>query len=463
MEKYILYDDETYNDETVFTGDDHRTLLETCCRHSSFFACCYPVDEKISGEDLLAPFQITEPDSIPQDILPHLPYCIKGGKEYPMRYYKFYRVCPELCDQLANITDSVYSWINAWGYHNPEDLYFYREDGSLFFEAIVHEGECTLYPREGEDISKLLTLGNWVKVAPQRNIAANTEENGARPATTGDAALLHAFYQKHSREFTLLTRSLDDWLQILEQSSKNNSFCYMINFSNREVCTAFRMRYSQDENLSTGKIAFIDQLAEKLEYETNFAFMDAEIYAKKQGCEMGILLGETNRQLWPIYYAFASDFFGQEYRDLLALCGRYCAYMSLEFPLQEELPVKFDALDAFEIPIPKAIVVARSCHDAIACSRDQEGRPTSYLRFFRICPQLLELMATLIDSAYGWCSMVTDFVSGSVDNRPKDPVFYRTDGSVFLHDVAHEYMCFFYPHKGEDATVLLSSEKWHLE
>ena len=133
MEKYILYDDETYNDETVFTGDDHRTLLETCCRHSSFFACCYPVDEKISGEDLLAPFQITVPDSIPQDILPHLPYCIKGGKEYLMRYYKFYRVCPELCDQLANITDSVYSWINAWGYHNPEDLYFYREDGSLFF------------------------------------------------------------------------------------------------------------------------------------------------------------------------------------------------------------------------------------------------------------------------------------------------------------------------------------------
>lgn len=461
MEKYILYDDETYNDETVFTGDDHRTLLEICCRHSSFFACCYPVDEKISGEDLLAPFQITVPDSIPQDILPHLPYCIKGGKEYPMRYYKFYRVCPELCDQLANITDSVYSWINAWGYHNPEDLYFYREDGSLFFEAIVHEGECTLYPREGEDISKLLTLGNWVKADRENAPLTWTICDSLRLATIADLTAIKDFYKNHSDAPSLGVRTESKWHEALS-CLEENTFCgYYLKYDGDKICLAFRMRYVNDEDAPGTRVALIDEFTASQPSYIAGALMEAEKFAKVQGCERGILLGQHSRQLWPIHFSYSADFIDDEYRELLALCGRYCSYISMEFPVKDVLPAKFDALNSFEIPMPKAVVTARTCTEMIAYN--DHGEPCSYVRFFRVCTELLELMSFLTDGLYDWCSIMVDFASGTVDYRPEDPTFYRKDGSIFLVDVAHERMCILTPRNGEDVTSIVSHPKWYLE
>ena len=77
-------------------------------------------------------------------------------------YFNYYRVCDKLCDILLKTTNHIFSWLNGWGYENPEDPTFYREDGSLFFTSTIHEGECTLFVRD-EDVSEILANKLWIK------------------------------------------------------------------------------------------------------------------------------------------------------------------------------------------------------------------------------------------------------------------------------------------------------------
>jgi len=71
-------------------------------------------------------------------------------------------MCPELCELLLKITDSIFKWIDGWGFKNPEDPCFYRDDGSAFFTSVIHEGVVKLTPRENEDVSKIISNPLWI-------------------------------------------------------------------------------------------------------------------------------------------------------------------------------------------------------------------------------------------------------------------------------------------------------------
>ncbi|MBE6625537.1 MAG: hypothetical protein E7622_07885 [Ruminococcaceae bacterium] len=60
------------------------------------------------------------------------------------------------------ITDSIFKWIDGWGFKNPEDPCFYRDDGSAFFTSVIHEGVVKLTPRENEDVSKIISNPLWI-------------------------------------------------------------------------------------------------------------------------------------------------------------------------------------------------------------------------------------------------------------------------------------------------------------
>jgi hypothetical protein len=44
------------------------------------------------------------------------------------------------------------------------DLTFYREDGSVFMETISHEGECSIFARDNEDISDIVAYDHWLPI-----------------------------------------------------------------------------------------------------------------------------------------------------------------------------------------------------------------------------------------------------------------------------------------------------------
>ena len=55
------------------------------------------------------------------------------------------------------------------GFNNPENPVFYRENGSIFFSSLIHEGEITLTVNDGEDVSKITMINGWKKVSDFSN------------------------------------------------------------------------------------------------------------------------------------------------------------------------------------------------------------------------------------------------------------------------------------------------------
>lgn len=75
-----------------------------------------------------------------------------------------YLLTPEVKRLLMDRADGIFKWTYAWGNENPEDLAFFRPDGTVFFSSVVREGECTLHPEDGEDISLILRDPRWIAV-----------------------------------------------------------------------------------------------------------------------------------------------------------------------------------------------------------------------------------------------------------------------------------------------------------
>ena len=73
---------------------------------------------------------------------------------------QFFRCCKESRDFLLSETNSIFDF--EWP--NPEDITFYRRDGSVLFDSVAHEGECSIFPELQEDISEILEYGHWIRM-----------------------------------------------------------------------------------------------------------------------------------------------------------------------------------------------------------------------------------------------------------------------------------------------------------
>lgn len=151
MTKYIFYDtDDSGNADYDICGADYARLIRCLCRY------CDVLSVAVTSPDLawyraLQKLEIPRPDGLE-------PVITQNGT------LKFFRVCPELVSLLLTISDSIFSWIDAWGYHNPTDPTFYRMDGSMFFTSTIHEGYCLICPKAEEDVGDILSDPCWQKI-----------------------------------------------------------------------------------------------------------------------------------------------------------------------------------------------------------------------------------------------------------------------------------------------------------
>ena len=151
MEKYVFFDtDIDGNEEYDIRGEAYKTLIRTCCEHSAVLYLKY-TQPNLPIADQLKKYEINKPSNIPNDTVIYGPYC--------ERHY--FKVCPELCEILLNATEGIFEWLNGWGFQNPDDPTFYREDGSVFFASEIHNGLCVLIPNNGENVEELLRAATW--------------------------------------------------------------------------------------------------------------------------------------------------------------------------------------------------------------------------------------------------------------------------------------------------------------
>ena len=168
-EKYYFHDsDELGFEERDIFGDAYRDLLSACCKYSAVFALLFMEHIDTSKQqDVLSPFEIEVPNAIPQTEIERLLFCHGKPNEINHLYrkgygsVKFYRVCSELCECLPSIANSMFGWLGDKEHANPENPTFYRADGSIFFASVIHEGECALFPRDDEDVSKIVQNEYW--------------------------------------------------------------------------------------------------------------------------------------------------------------------------------------------------------------------------------------------------------------------------------------------------------------
>ena len=154
--RFYDYDDATDRDVEI-KGKDFERLLDLCFCHSEYVSLIFK-EEQLKNYEQLEQFEVLDPS-----IVKKMKYRQDGDFcYYPQKdtvvhvhiFVRYFNCCEELKKLFLEISDDLWSWIPAWGFDNPEDPVFYREDGSVFFFPVVHEGWATLYPRENEDVSE---------------------------------------------------------------------------------------------------------------------------------------------------------------------------------------------------------------------------------------------------------------------------------------------------------------------
>lgn len=163
MRTYKFYDtDAAGNAEYDISGERYRQFLEACFQHSATVSVLI-LPEFDGNIDLWDAYRI------PVSLEVYRHYGVSPDQEadwincFEIRHY---RLTAQMQKMIQSQADSLFSWTCYFGHHNPDDIAFYRPDGSVLFSSTIHEGETTLFLRDDEDFDAVLSQEPWISVPP---------------------------------------------------------------------------------------------------------------------------------------------------------------------------------------------------------------------------------------------------------------------------------------------------------
>ena len=167
---YSIFDRDVFNNSGIFilSGPHYYALLKICIDYSFCFSL-YPcqLDRKLETE--LSRWRIPSPfENTPKDTS-----------------LLFYESCKETYHLLTEITHSLFDFEDQSNKY-ANDIIFYRHDGTVFMETLVHEGECSIYPRTDENVDTLLSFGNWISINEAGDLDAPAAEHQLFPPLFSD-------------------------------------------------------------------------------------------------------------------------------------------------------------------------------------------------------------------------------------------------------------------------------------
>lgn len=137
------------------SGDAYRQLIEYC------FAHCAALSLSFHGKNDLKEYMA---ELLPFTSLSLSPNILskKDGIVW-LQHKNFYSLSDDLRDFLLRESQSLFDWkfSGTKAIPEPEDLCFYREDGSGMFWSCTHEGECAFFLREGEERPAFASNKGW--------------------------------------------------------------------------------------------------------------------------------------------------------------------------------------------------------------------------------------------------------------------------------------------------------------
>lgn len=166
MKKYIFRDTDQDGrgfEEFDISGDAYIELIKTCAKYCTSFAFMSSNGEPTVIPEKLNDYKIPLTDEQVQRfsycLTPYVQFCKETGDG---EYVFAYRVCDESIELLLEMSSDLYGWYWQSEHTCPEDITFYREDGSVFFTSTTHDGICELTPREDEDVKNIVSKEHWL-------------------------------------------------------------------------------------------------------------------------------------------------------------------------------------------------------------------------------------------------------------------------------------------------------------
>lgn len=163
--RYIFREYNEINDEKSYdiSGSDYAKLIRYCATHASYFSL-RKMHETTPVCALLNQYTICPPPScLETEPLYVYVYPNDNGAPPPFQPYDiFYRVCFESVSILIDKISSVFSYLwDEQHFNPPENLTFYRLDGSVLFSSVTHDGICWLTPKEYEEKPNSILSEHW--------------------------------------------------------------------------------------------------------------------------------------------------------------------------------------------------------------------------------------------------------------------------------------------------------------
>lgn len=163
MTEYNFYDtDPSGYEEYDIVGADYFDLLAVCFSYCDTLSLLFDLRDVNSA--LL--FQDLENYRLPvTENIKHLydHYGAFDGDKRINYEIRHYRLSNEVKEKIIGVTDGIFKWIYGWGYSNPMDPAFLRKDGSVFFQSLIHEGVCSLFPQDKEKVDHIICGKMWNK------------------------------------------------------------------------------------------------------------------------------------------------------------------------------------------------------------------------------------------------------------------------------------------------------------
>ena len=152
------------------------------------------------------------------------------------------------------------------------------------------------------------------------------------------------------------------------------------------------------------------------------------------------------------------DIQGEAYETLIRTCCQHSSVLYLKYTWPESPMAK--VLEPFEIERPPEILEdpwsgqAPPIEYLSDCSVEEIAKLTWYKkRYYRVCPELCDLLLRTASGIFAW-------MNGRGFNNPEDPIFYRSDGTVFFDSEIHEGVCAITPRPDENVDALLQAVDW---
>ncbi len=140
-----------------FTKEQYRILINAC------FECCRYFSVLIYD-------QTAYQDCLREWLVPASKFLTHNESHPESRKY-FYANNATREFFLEN-ADSIFDFYYSQDHRFPEDPVFYRDDTSVFFDSVVHEGECSIMPTNDESVDEILSFGHWLKIVDGEPVTA---------------------------------------------------------------------------------------------------------------------------------------------------------------------------------------------------------------------------------------------------------------------------------------------------